>query len=388
MKLNANFDQTLETLINSSKALANWFEENQGEMTNHHLDHVNCSIFLPEDMSADLTVLAKMADECLYWLDKERELSSEEKIKKAIDSMSEVYEEEKDKLSPDAKKRYCIGTPIKKVVEEPKTIIEPVLKNKYDVEERKKIQSFCRNFSRYSFPKDITVGDEIKEEVLRPYFLRSLEIFKSSLITDYFSARTKNLKVIKSKGCTSEKIKLLYKNNEGRPISLKLVIPSKKLTMDDQIAYAHEIGHIPGIELSNEKYIEYGEVLPMFLEFVTDMRRQPRFDAAFDKFLFGRLPYEQEVARDMMKMLKDLGFSKKKISPEQRMIVGDWYSFIESLEYAIQLIYVAKDDMEAVTEELEGLLAGKTLEDVAKNLGIETEGCKMLQKEYKRVGRM
>ena len=261
-----------------------------------------------------------------------------------------------------------------------------LVKNSYDAFERQEIYGFCRKFSRNSFPSDKTINEGIKEEVLKPYFLRSLSIFDSELITDYFNEKIQGLKVVKSKSCTSDEISLKYSYTDGRPVSLKLVMPRTNLTMNDQLGYAHEIGHIPELEKLRKSYVEYDEVLPMFLEFITQLRRYRGFQNAFDNFLFVRLPMEQEAARDIMKMCKELG--KTNINENQRRMIADWYSFLESLEYVIQLIYRTEDDLEAVTEEIEKILGGKSLIDVASSLDIVTDGCPSLQKEYKRVGKM
>lgn len=261
------------------------------------------------------------------------------------------------------------------------------IKNKYDASERQAIFGMCRKFSRASFPLDHGINKRVDEEVLRPYFLRSLKVFNSSEITDYFTDRTKKIQLLRKSGIDSEGVTLSFTKGEGRQTTFKMHVP-RTLTMNDQIGYAHEMGHVPEIELLRRSFLEYEEVLPMFLEFITHLRRDSKFENALSYFLFVRLPMEQSVARDLEKLCKGANTRDPLISKYHYYLIADWYKFLESLEYAIQLIYRSKDDMEAVTTEIENILCGKSLIDVAEDLDIHTEGCPMLQQEIKRIGRM
>ena len=262
------------------------------------------------------------------------------------------------------------------------------IKNSYDSSERQEIYKMCRKFSRVSIPEYKGLDDKVKKEVLRPYFLRSLSVFNSELITKYFADKTKNLKIIRSSVVSDERVKLKYSFGCGRPTTFKMFIPKDELTFSDQIGYAHEIGHIPETDYLKEKYLEYSEALPMFMEFIINFRRYPDFQDAFNHFLFARLPEEQIVARDVMKICKNANNSNELIAKYHQLLLAEWYSFLESLEFAIQLILRSKDDMVAVTEEIEQLLEGKSLIAVADTLDIKTTGCPCLQKEYQRIGKL
>ncbi len=262
------------------------------------------------------------------------------------------------------------------------------IKNKYSEAERQRIFAMCRKFSRATFPEDSGIHAKIKEEAMRAYFLRSLTVFNSSDITDYFTDRTKKIQLLRKSGIEGEDVELGYTRGVGRPTTFKLYVPKRPLTMDDQVGYAHEMGHIPEVELLRRSFLEYEEVLPMFLEYITHLRRDQKFENALNYFLFTRLPMEQQVARDLEKLCKRANTNDPLLSKYFHYLIADWYKFLESLEYAIQLIYRSKDDMEAVVNELENILCGKSLIDVAEDLDIHTEGCPMLQKEIKRVGRM
>lgn len=262
------------------------------------------------------------------------------------------------------------------------------MKNAYLEAEKQEIYKMCRKFSRVSIPEDREIHVGIKEEILRPYFLRSLTFFESSLISDYFAEKTKEIKVVRDKGRTSDGIGLKYSYGGGRPLSMKLVIPSGNLTMNDQIGYAHEMGHVPELVILRKSFLEYDEVLSMFLEFVVHLRKYPEFQNALNHFLFVRLPMEQDIARDILKIYKNANSSDPLIQKYHQLLIAEWYTFLESLEYAIQLVLRSQDDLRAVATEIEKVLEGKSLIEVADSLNINTDGCPMLQQEYRRIGRL
>ncbi|MCM1371101.1 MAG: hypothetical protein NC181_04370 [Clostridium sp.] len=112
MKLNINFDPTLESTINLCKPLAAWFERNQETMAYFDLIHKGCLHFENSLMaSADIKALGRMANAGLTWLEapKTSDVSPEEKAINAAVSIASVYEEEKEKLSENAKVQYYLN---------------------------------------------------------------------------------------------------------------------------------------------------------------------------------------------------------------------------------------------------------------------------------------
>lgn len=116
MKLNINFDPidpTLESTINLCKPLADWFERNQESMVYFELTHKGCLQFENSPVaSADIKALGRMANAGLTWLEapKASGVSPEEKAINAALSIASVYEEEKERLSEDAKVQYYLNT--------------------------------------------------------------------------------------------------------------------------------------------------------------------------------------------------------------------------------------------------------------------------------------
>ncbi len=109
MELNINFNKKIEPLINSSKALSEWFEKNQDWMAYFELTRPGCSHFENSIASFDVKVLGRMANGCLTWLETKLPCSDEEKVQNATMTIAGIYEESKGCLSDAAKERYFIN---------------------------------------------------------------------------------------------------------------------------------------------------------------------------------------------------------------------------------------------------------------------------------------
>ena len=157
--------------------------------------------------------------------------------------------------------------------------------------------------------------------------------------------------------------------------------------MSEQLGYAHEMGHIPHLEKPRDDFLEYSEALPIFFEYLSALNKKNNPDDALDYFLSERLPIEQDEARDMMKIFKNMYVKDEMVKLYHHQLFVDYYKFFESFEYALQLIDRMKDDKDAVSKEIEKVIDGYSLVDTASNLEIETDGCKRLLQEYKRMSR-
>lgn len=109
MKINSNFDPSLEPVINSYPPLANWFERNQKSMAyfqfvnGSNYEHLNYFHGLPS-----VLILGKMAQAGFVELEKTN-LSKEERVLNATISMKKVYEENEPYLPDDAKEQLLIN---------------------------------------------------------------------------------------------------------------------------------------------------------------------------------------------------------------------------------------------------------------------------------------
>lgn len=109
MKLNINFKREIEPLINSSEALAEWFEKNQERMAYFEMTHPGCLQFEGTTANYDVKVLGRMANGSLTWLESTLPYSDEDKVKNAEITIASIYDMEKDNLSDVAKDKYYIN---------------------------------------------------------------------------------------------------------------------------------------------------------------------------------------------------------------------------------------------------------------------------------------
>ena len=111
MKLNINFNPSLEEVINLCDLLADWFERNQEIMAYFEMTHKGCLHFQDNPMANnDVVVLGRMANAALTWIESSKEVpfSPEEKALNAAIAINIIYEEEKERLSDRARVQYYI----------------------------------------------------------------------------------------------------------------------------------------------------------------------------------------------------------------------------------------------------------------------------------------
>ena len=166
-----------------------------------------------------------------------------------------------------------------------------------------------------------------------------------------------------------------------------MFLPKGTLYVSDQLSYSHEIGHIPELDLVRKSYLEYTEALPIFMEYLCELRRHPDKKEALDYFLIERLPMEQSEASDILKIYKNTEHPNELIRLYHQQLFADYYKYLESLEFVLQLIDRMDSDKEAVGKEIEAIIMGKSLIETARSLDIETDGCERTLKEYKRMSR-
>ncbi len=260
-------------------------------------------------------------------------------------------------------------------------------KNEYDDYERKNIYQIARKISRVNIPESKSNKEKVKEEVIKPFFLRSLKVFENSFISDYYNEKAKKIKLVRDSNLDEHEANLYFTSGEGRDTRFKIYVPSGQLTVSDQMSYAHEMGHVPEIEKPRSTYIEYTEALPIFMEYIIELRRHKESQKALDEFLLERLVAEQNEARDLMKIYKQCESKNETVQLYHFQVFADYYKYLESLDFALQLIDRLNTDKDIVRCEVENVIKGKSMNDVATDLDINTDSLKRLQKEYKRISR-
>lgn len=254
----------------------------------------------------------------------------------------------------------------------------------YDKSERQEIFKIARKISRY-IPINVEESrNTINENKLYKNFLSSIEIFNSDLIYNYFNNHLNRLTLVRSKTVLDDDAELEYELKKKGNTKFYLNLPVTKLTITNQMGFAHEMGHIPEIDKPRHSFLEYSEAIPMFLEYISALECYGCNNAK-DNFICERLSMTINDAASLTKLFKRCE-SKNEIQKVYFIQeFADTYKFLESFNYTLQLIDIFEEDKETVTKEIENIIKGKSLIDVSEDLSIDTDECKKLLKEYKRI---
>ena len=255
-------------------------------------------------------------------------------------------------------------------------------KYKYDKSDRQEMYKIARKICRYNKIEVEEVKEKINENEIINTFLSSLEILDNNKIMNFYKNNIDKIKIVRQRCVDDEEAVLEYDvSNKNRPI-FRINFPKTSLTMTNQLGFAHEMGHIPEIAFPRRSYLEYSEVFPMFLEYLTALTCFNNEDGKY-AFLDERLSMLIDEAISITRL-----YSKCEIREESQRVYfsqkfAEMYSLIESFDYTLQLIDIFEKDKTAVTGELEKFIKGKSLINIADDLSIESTGCKRLLKEYK-----
>ena len=260
-------------------------------------------------------------------------------------------------------------------------------KYSYCTDERKEIFKLCRKIKRTELHTSTDGMIPVNEASIRPFSIRSLKVFNNSTIVDYFTEKTKNIRIIRDRKNATGEANMEFVKPNSKQTQYTMFLPKGTLYVSDQLSYSHEIGHIPELDLVRKSYLEYTEALPIFMEYLCELRRHPDKKEALDYFLIERLPMEQSEASDILKIYKNTEHPNELVRLYHQQLFADYYKYLESLEFVLQLIDRMDSDKEAVGKEIEAIIMGKSLIETARSLDIETDGCERTLKEYKRMSR-
>lgn len=260
-------------------------------------------------------------------------------------------------------------------------------KNEYDNSERQEIFRLCRKISRARIPSNLESREKVQEEDLTRNFISSLHVLENPRVLEYFSDKANNIILVRDPKIRRQDSQLEYVIIPNHPTKFIVKMTKAPLNVSEQMGFAHEIGHIPETDFPRDSYLEYSEALPMFMEYLIARQRHPDKQEALDFFLQERLPIEQQEAKDMMKIFKRTESKNLAVRMYHTQLFADYYKFLESLEFVIQLVGRMDSDLKAVSSEIEAVVNGQSLITTGENLDITTDGCPTLLKEYKRMSR-
>ncbi len=261
------------------------------------------------------------------------------------------------------------------------------MKNLYDDEERKEIFRLCRKINRCLIPESKEVNVPIRFDGMSGFTISSLQIFDNKFIIEFFEDKLAKMKIVRNKKIEIGDADLVYYGDVDKPKYYVMNTPCGKLSFIDQLSFSHEFGHIPETDLIRDTYLEHSEALPIFFEYLCELKRHGNHSDALDNFLYEILPIEKLEASNVMKRYKDIESNIPEYKLLSMQLFADDYKYLESLDYALQLIDIMQDDKKVIGSEIEKIIKGKSMIETAKDFDIETYGCERLLKECKRVSR-
>lgn len=266
-----------------------------------------------------------------------------------------------------------------------KSMLSP--KNDYDKQELSQIRKMCEEISEITTPTPLSYDEIVKEELLGPYFIRSVGVLDNFQISAFFIDAVRKMKLYRDRNFGRGETEINYRCSNINNNLYVMSLPTGELTMSEQMGYGHEMGHIPHLDKPRDDFLEYSEALPIFMEYLVALRRTKDPKLAFDYFLCERLPIEKTNAISILKVYDEIINSKNIEQKYYIQLFQKYYKYLESLEFAIQLIDAMNQDKIEVVRELEKVINGFSMESTADNLDINSYGCKRLLQEFKRMAR-
>ena len=162
-----------------------------------------------------------------------------------------------------------------------------------------------------------------------------------------------------------------------------LYITNRALKENDFVALVHETGHTEAIiHGCHGDYFEYGEVLPMFLEYLGCKAIESK--DAYELFLMNRL---NAIKKDALQFLSDKKEYRGRRTEQDLELLADMlnlFRYFISTDYVLQLIERFKQDYRAVIAGIDDYLVRQgTFRNLEDKLDIDTEGCQKLLKTAK-----
>ena len=254
------------------------------------------------------------------------------------------------------------------------------LKLKYDycnLDVLEKIQDitllkFPNNYKRKEKKIDLSFIDYLASVVCEMDSEKIFEYFKQTLEVSNF-----NHKRIDIDECIS---RIIAKDNS---IKFDVILPVRKRNTDLlSVATIHELSHYSlYLNRAKKDVYEYTEALPIFFEYM--MYYVIYKNNGKEKFISNRLRMIEDNIDDLeIDMMYATNPHYLSINPKNyEFSIASTLTYIESFEYALQLIKSREKNKKEVDEAIGKMLLGeKTLEETSKELDINVDNYKNIYK--------
>ena len=248
------------------------------------------------------------------------------------------------------------------------------------------IRCLARRLVKLNNPRNNSNIGVVEEDTLKLFFIESLKLLENKGIVNYYRDVIGRTTVVRDPKLDQNDGRLNQYEDSNGFSTFEIKLPTGKLSFEAELIYGHEMGHVPEIDKPRRSFLEYQEVLPIFYEYLTFVRRYGQ-KSAMDAFIGERIPMDIEHGKEMKHFCDASARNTYMQQIYARLRVADSYKYLESTDFVLQLIDILEKDKRKVATEIKQVIEGKSTIDVAKDLSIDTEGCKRLLKQYQAYGK-
>ncbi len=162
-----------------------------------------------------------------------------------------------------------------------------------------------------------------------------------------------------------------------------IILPDGKMKEVDFFSYCHELGHLPTLmNPTMEEAFEYGEVFPMFLEYLACTYNNPEdgyqnylsmMKWLLKEFSISYLKYDQLESNDYIKKLY-ASIQKK-----------EHQKYFYSFDFCLQLIDKYQENSQSVFNQISLYVLGKkSMKEISNDLNIHVNGCQEIERRLLR----
>lgn len=259
-------------------------------------------------------------------------------------------------------------------------------KYEYTPDQLHDIEVFIRRLVKLEPNYIIQDDSNFSESLIRKFFLDSLRFLKNKNVLKFYQEKNKLVSITNDSTLESDEGLASIDELFSRESKILISLPEDVSLYDGSMIYAHEMGHVPELVVPRDSYLEYQEVLPIFMEYLSALRRYGVLSSK-EIFVNERISMDIDHANIMRSKLRQMNRNSQKQRLYARQEFADTYKYLQSTDFVLQLIEIMDKDRAKIGSEIEDIIEGKSLIETATDLSIDTDGCKKVLKYYQQYGK-
>lgn len=256
----------------------------------------------------------------------------------------------------------------------------------YSFDYIKEVENLCKKICLYN--GKIIYDRKIKISNVFNAFLEIVKFLGNKELYEYYKEKVFEIPITFDKGMRKGNACIEYYFIEDGIFVNSVHMSNHIKRCMDLSSYVHEMGHVAYFDnkpRDKSDYFEYSEVLSILLEyfafvFLLDKKGE-------DIFFKERLSMEKNAAKAAIKSINNL--NRINVSEEKKKYlisdIADSNKYFVSSDFVFQCVDLLKEDRTEFLKLFSSTLLGdNTVKEFGENLGIKSDNCKRLIKEYER----